>query len=42
MTELKLPENPVGKDLRVEGRTCNIIGVMEPKGQLLGQEPTSS
>jgi putative ABC transport system permease protein len=38
LTELKLPENPVGKDLRVEGRTCNIIGVMEPKGQLLGQE----
>jgi putative ABC transport system permease protein len=38
LTELKLPENPVGRDLLVDGRTCNIIGVMEPKGQLLGQE----
>jgi putative ABC transport system permease protein len=38
LTELKLPENPIGRDLLVEGRNCNIIGVMEPKGQLLGQE----
>jgi putative ABC transport system permease protein len=38
LKELKLPENPIGRDLLVEGRTCNIIGVMEPKGQLLGQE----
>jgi putative ABC transport system permease protein len=38
LTELKLPENPIGRDLLVEGRNCHIIGVMEPKGQLLGQE----
>jgi putative ABC transport system permease protein len=38
LTELKLPQNPIGRDLLVAGRTCNIIGVMEPKGEILGQE----
>jgi putative ABC transport system permease protein len=38
LTELKLPGNPIGRDLLVAGRTCNIIGVMEPKGEILGQE----
>ena len=38
LKELKLPEDPVGRDLLITGRTFRIIGVMEPKGQLLGQE----
>jgi putative ABC transport system permease protein len=38
LTELKLPKNPIGRDLLVAGRTYNIIGVMEPKGEILGQE----
>jgi putative ABC transport system permease protein len=38
LTELKLPQNPVGRDLLVAGRTFHIIGVMEPKGEILGQE----
>jgi putative ABC transport system permease protein len=38
LTELKLPQNPIGRDLLVAGRTCSIIGVMEPKGEILGQE----
>ena len=38
LTELKLPADPVGKNLLLQGRSFNIIGVMEPKGQLLGQE----
>ena len=38
LTELKLPENPIGRNLLLQGRAFNIIGVMEPKGQLLGQE----
>jgi putative ABC transport system permease protein len=38
LTELKLPQNPIGRDLLLAGRTCNIIGVMEPKGEILGQE----
>ena len=38
LTDLKLPANPIGRDLLVEGRTCHIIGVMEPKGEILGQE----
>jgi putative ABC transport system permease protein len=41
LTELKLPADPIGRNLLLEGRTCNIIGVMEPKGQLLGQENTA-
>jgi putative ABC transport system permease protein len=38
LKDLKLPDNPIGRDLLVAGRNCNIIGVMEPKGELLGQE----
>ena len=38
LKDLKLPDNPIGRDLMVAGRACNIIGVMEPKGELLGQE----
>jgi len=38
LTELKLPQDPIGRDLLLAGRTCNIIGVMEPKGEILGQE----
>ena len=36
--ELKLPARPVGKDLRIGQHTYRIVGVMEPKGQILGQE----
>jgi len=36
--ELKLPQNPVGRNLTVGGDAYRIIGVMEPKGQLLGQD----
>ena len=36
--ELKLGRRPVGKDLRIGQATFRIIGVMEPKGQILGQE----
>ena len=28
LKDLKLPDNPIGRDLLVAGRTCNIIGVM--------------
>ncbi len=38
LNDLKMPKNPIGKDLRVEGRTFRVIGLMEPKGQILGQE----
>ena len=38
LEELKMPDDPLGKDLRIEGRTFRIIGVMEPKGELLGQQ----
>ncbi len=38
LKDLKLPDNPIGRDLLVSGRNCSIIGVMEPKGELLGQE----
>ena len=33
-----MPENPLGQDVLLQGRTFHIIGVMEPKGQLLGQD----
>ena len=38
LNELKLPKNPVGRDLLVGGRAFHIIGVMEPKGEVLGTE----
>jgi putative ABC transport system permease protein len=36
--ELKLPENPLGTELLIKNVAFRIIGVMEPKGKLLGQE----
>ena len=38
MSELKLPTNPIGKDLLIGGKAFRIIGIMEPKGELLGEE----
>ena len=38
LNELKLPKDPIGRDLRVGGRTFQIIGLMEPKGEVLGAE----
>jgi len=36
--DLKLPSNPIGRDIHIDGKSFRIIGVMEPKGQLLGQD----
>ena len=36
--DLKLPARPVGQELQIQGRSYRVIGVMEPKGQLLGQD----
>ncbi len=36
--DLSMPENPLGQDVLLQGRTFHIIGVMEPKGQILGQD----
>jgi len=36
--DLKLPGNPIGKDLQFSGAAFRIVGVMEPKGQFLGQD----
>ena len=38
LKDLKLPENPLGKDLLIKGRAFRIIGVMESKGQILGED----
>jgi len=38
LRDLKLPDNPLGRDLLVRGRAYRIIGVMESKGQILGQD----
>jgi len=38
LKDLKLPENPLGEAIRIGGLAYRIIGVMEPKGQLLGQD----
>jgi putative ABC transport system permease protein len=38
ISELKLPDDPIGTDLRIGDNAYRIVGVMEPKGQLLGQE----
>jgi putative ABC transport system permease protein len=38
LKDLKLPDNPIGSELRIAGSAYRIIGVMEPKGQLLGQD----
>jgi putative ABC transport system permease protein len=36
--DLAMPDNPLGLDVLLQGRTFHIIGVMEPKGQILGQD----
>ena len=36
--DLKLAARPVGQELLIQGRSYRIVGVMEPKGQLLGQD----
>jgi putative ABC transport system permease protein len=36
--DLEMPDNPLGQDVLLQGRTFRIIGVMEPKGQILGQD----
>ena len=33
---LELPENPVGKYISIDGQWIKIVGLMEPKGELLG------
>jgi len=38
LKDLKLPENPLGRDLLIAGRAYRIIGVMEAKGQILGED----
>ncbi len=38
LKDLKLPDDPIGRDLRVNGDAFRIIGVMEAKGELFGQE----
>ncbi len=36
--DLKLPEDPLGRELHIDSGSFRIIGVMEPKGQLLGED----
>ena len=38
LKDLKLPDNPLGRDLFINGRSHRIIGVMESKGQILGED----
>ena len=38
LKDLKLPDNPLGRDLLISGRAYRIIGVMESKGQILGND----
>ena len=38
LKDLKLPSNPLGRDLFILGRAYRIIGVMESKGQILGED----
>jgi putative ABC transport system permease protein len=38
LKELKLPANPVGRELQIGAQSFRVIGVMESKGQLLGQD----
>ena len=35
--DLSLPENPVGKYVQINGEWVKIIGLLEPKGEILGQ-----
>ncbi len=36
--DLAMPDDPIGRDVLIQGRAFRVIGVMEPKGQLLGQD----
>jgi putative ABC transport system permease protein len=36
--DLKLPANPLGRELAIGAQSFRVVGVMEPKGQLLGQD----
>jgi len=38
LKDLKLPANPMGRELQIGPQSFRVIGVMEPKGQLLGQD----
>jgi putative ABC transport system permease protein len=38
LKDLKLPGDPIGRDVLISGRAYRIIGVMESKGQLLGED----
>ena len=38
LKELKLPANAIGRTLTVAGDAYRVIGIMEAKGQLLGQD----
>jgi putative ABC transport system permease protein len=35
--DLSLPENPVGEFIQIQGEWVKIIGLLEPKGEILGQ-----
>jgi putative ABC transport system permease protein len=35
--DLSLPENPVGEFIQVNGEWLKVIGLLEPKGEILGQ-----
>ncbi len=39
--ELKLGENPIGKEVVVEGNPLTIVGVMEKKGRMFGEDQDS-
>jgi len=38
LNDLKMPSNPVGREILVGGKAFRIIGLMEPKGEVLGTE----
>ena len=39
--ELKLGVNPIGKEIVVEGNPLTVVGIMEKKGQMFGQDQDS-
>lgn len=39
--ELKLGNNPIGKEIVIEGNPLTVVGVMEKKGQMFGQDQDS-
>lgn len=39
--ELKLGNNPIGKEILAEGNPLTVVGVMEKKGQMFGQDQDS-